>query len=337
MPTLFIPTRNRAHSLGNVLSYMQRFYPDVNIAIADGSNSDCIKDVENVVNSYSQILPIDYQHYDPIIHLNKRTILALEKINDEFIVFGADDDYPIMELFAQGEAFLIENPTYSTAMGLRLKIKTSLTDGVQLKMATVRCVEADNCETRMRLFSKWSFATTNAVTRKKHAIRRCEDMQRFIFNNDAELDNFIGFLDYLIGNYDAAHGKIKAFSDVGYISGYHYKHDRFRNIDKLFYLKMPEQIVAMQKLLIYLAQEYGDAPYQDAHKLSVKLLRMRAAELSGAGFRKSSQFENSKEFNHPVVQEQHGLVDSSFELLRTNLSPEIQEKLDYATAALTIE
>ena len=337
MPTLFIPTRNRAHSLGNVLEYMRQFYPKIPIAIADGSDTDHIQDVEQTINRYAATLPVKFQHYDPELSVIKRMIHAIENINDEYIVAGADDDYSNMDVLSEGERFLRENPTYVTAMGTRVKIKYSSTDDMQLKLALVRPVDADNSERRMRLFSKWSFATTNAVTHKEHLLKRYDDMQRLLFSNAEDLNDYIGFMDYLVGNYDAARGKIKAYSDIGFISGYHYKHSRFRNTDKLFYLKKPNQIDAMQNYLIFLAKEYGSLSYEEARKLSEKLLRMRAAELSGARFHKMRQFENSKLFNHPVVQEQYGLVNESFELIQTKLSPESQEKLDFATKAMMNE
>ena len=130
MTPLLIPTRNRPTSLSNVLRYLARFYPSTWVIVADGSDeAHKICNRQNI-EAIKSDLAIDYRPYPAECSYLDRLLDILRSESCELAIIGSDDDFPMMETLAKGEAFLQKNSDYSVAVGtlinLQLKSPTDL-------------------------------------------------------------------------------------------------------------------------------------------------------------------------------------------------------------------
>jgi glycosyltransferase domain-containing protein len=120
MATLFIPTRNRPYSLDFVLKYFSETAPGTPIVIADGSETSMAKKNISVAEKYNGKLKITLRQYDEKTPYTHRFIDALQSVDDEYVVMGADDDYLDMDVIRKGEDHLRDNPDYVLALGYRV-------------------------------------------------------------------------------------------------------------------------------------------------------------------------------------------------------------------------
>ncbi|EFI34221.1 hypothetical protein Dthio_PD1572 [Desulfonatronospira thiodismutans ASO3-1] len=305
MPILFIPTKNRPASLSWVLNYLARFYPDTRVVIADGSD-ECYK-ASNMssVEKMQSGLSVNYKTYSQETGFIDRCLDALNSEPEEYIVFGADDDYPNMELMFKGEKFLKKNPDFSTAMGARVVLNLKKDEVIRSRLAVVRPVECAEAWQRMKIYSKWSFATTYAVTRRRHLLKRFKRLKQLAP---------IGFYDFMVGLHDAACGKIKAYPEVGFFTTRTYTHNFIRNTDKLFFIHNSKDILKLQEIVREDLEFEGLLTTEETEKQSEIIMLNRIAELTGRDFRKLANFSKSKLFNDHIVQSQYKLYNNIFDL-----------------------
>ena len=110
MPKLIIPTRNRPVSASRVLHYLAEFYPGAEVIVADGSAAQYGPAYDEAIAACSAKLRIDYRRYDPTVTLANRLTDVLQSIDDELVIVGADDDYPVLDVLAAAAPHLIGNP-----------------------------------------------------------------------------------------------------------------------------------------------------------------------------------------------------------------------------------
>lgn len=298
MPKLFIPTRNRPESLSKVLEYLIRFYPETKVTIADGSDEDYKTQYQAMLEGMPRRLDLDYLAYPPETGFVDRCLDALGREAEGHMVFGADDDYPNMQLMREAEEFLNKNPDYSSAMGARIVLNMKNDEKIRSRLAVTRPLQAKQAWRRMKFYSKWSFATTYAVTSRRHLLDR---LQRLKYLAP------IGFYDFMVGLHDAACGKIKAYPDVGFFTTRTYTQNLIRNTDKLFFIRNSHEVLALQDIVKKDLDSEGLLPPEEVEKQSQIIIQNRIAELTGRDFRTLANFTQSKLYNDPVVQGQYKL------------------------------
>jgi glycosyltransferase domain-containing protein len=303
MPRLFIPTRNRPTSLSNVLEYLVRFHPGTQVIVGDGSTDDYKERTGAVAERFNDGIEIDYRPYPAELPFFDRILDVLNSIEDDCIVMGADDDYPNMDLMHRGEAFLDAHPDYVTAMGALVHFNLLSITNLRVRIGVAFPIPQDNISQRVRSFLRWPFSTTYAVTRRSHLIERYKRAKKLFVT---------GFFDLGVGAHDIIHGKLHAFSEIGFFCTRNFNHSYLRPGDNLFFLRHGESILQLAKIVRKDIENAG-VDKKIADKLAMKLFRQRMAEHVGHPTHKHKHFTMSPLFKSDIIQEQFKAFNDLFE------------------------
>lgn len=323
MARILVPTRNRPAALDNLLGYLHQFYPGTGVIIADGS-ADQFKAETGRAAARSRKLDVDYRPYPYYYPFFDRILDVLGAINDPFVVMGADDDYPMMELFEQEEHFLAGNPDYVSAMGPTVNLMYDGSAELKVRLNTVRPITADDPRKRAMQYAAWPFSTTYAITRRAALINRYR-RSREVF--------LTGFYDYGAGVQDCFQGKIKALPDLGYFGTRNSNHSYLRPESKLVFARKAQLLLAYAENIKSDFVTFGGATEDEATEKSETITRWFVAEYCGRRAFTQSGFENSTMANELVVRQQsqlfHGLFTRGTAARKT-----YGERLEYVAAAL---
>jgi len=344
MAKILIPSRNRPGSLRSVLGYLAHFYPQSEVIVADGSNEEYRSGYEETIKSVKDTLSVDHRVYDADFPFFDRILDSLNSVRDEFVIMGADDDYPVMTTMKRGEGFLKKNPDYSTAMGSIIHFKLERNDALSVRLGHAKNLANPIAKTRAMVFAQFPFSTTYAVTRREHLIERYQRA------NDTFLANFF---DFAVGLHDCTAGKLKAFPTVGYFCTRNYKHSYLRADDQLIYLRRANEVLRLVDIMKEDLIKYAELSEPEADRISVRLIRQRISHLAGRqphnipGFSSHPTFKNSnivqrqyKEFHglfvdgHPSRTEHFALIDHIVSELTsdaTGTRDNLGEKASYET------
>jgi glycosyltransferase domain-containing protein len=303
MAKLFIPTRNRPASLSKVLEYLITFFPETEVIIADGSDEHHQSENQAKVSAICRRLSIDYRPFPAELGFFERCLDVINSLDDDFLFWGADDDYPNMELLKRGEAFLRKNPDYVAAMGPTIKLRVNEYGEIISKISMVRPIVSKHASTRMRYYSQWSFPTTYAAMKGSHIVERIERLRSY---------GQPGFFDFVGGLYDTLKGKICALPDVGFFATYMSVHSRLRPRNKLHFLDNSDNVLAIHRSIKEDLDSLGETDPGDVVRIAQRIILNRIAEISGWGFKKSARFLDSKCHLDPVVQTQYRITENLF-------------------------
>ncbi len=297
MATLFIPTRNRPASLLGILRYYATLYPDVPILIADGSTEEYVEQNIATVKGIPNARVITYKLYPSDFPLYDRVLDALNSIDDEYVVWGADDDFLNIDCMLEGEAFLRTHPDYCLAMGYRVKLNFKTQDKLTAALWPVYPLEDDQPSARMMYYSRWHYANTYAVTLKSHVIGRCKK-----FHNSEILETGLG--DLLPGLYDCMCGKIHIVDDISCFSTSNPVHAYIRANDRLYFLRQADKFLrVVEDVALDLVNVCGKTQ-EVAKDYSERMILSRIRELTGYRFHKLKGFEDSRAGNDPLLKRQ---------------------------------
>ncbi len=304
MARMLIPTRNRPTALSNTLGFIADFFPGTRIIVADGSYDDFKPQNAQTVKDLGDRIELDYRPYPDKMGLFERLLDVIRSIDDEYIIMGADDDFPMLDTLAKFEKFLDNNPDYVTALGPLISLKLESETELTARLDIIRPMRMDCPLKRARAFSNWPFPTTYAVTRRELLIARYERASEIFLS---------GFFDFTVGVQDCMHGKIAAFPDVGFFSTRNYNHSYLRPDDKLLVLRRSDDILWAVDNMVTDLINIGGIERQTAEDAAANIIRKRIAALSGAHPRKMRTRPVSKVVNTPIVQNQYKLFREMFE------------------------
>lgn len=324
MPRLFIPTRNRPTSLQAVLSWLARFYPGTGVVIADGSGEDYKPRNRAAVEAARPNLAIDYRAYPLELPFFARILDVLESLDDEALVFGADDEFPMMEVFEKGESHLRRHPDCVAVMGASLFLTQRSPDELSVRLNPARDLLARSSVARARHFMDWPVATTFALTRRGHLLERYRRSQQGFL---------AGIQDYVLGVHDALRGSVKAIPDLAFLSTRNYNHSYLRPTDKLFFVRESALVLQAVDRIREDLLETGARDERSAARLADLLVMGMIAERCGIPVHMRHGFRDSPVFREEGVQEQMALFRDIF----TADSPvrrRYEEKLAFAAEAM---
>lgn len=303
MAKILIPTRNRPESLGHVLEYMSRFYPGQSVIIADGSTEEYKAHYRNLLNNHQFDLDIDYQPFDEKISIFDRLLTVLKKLEDDLVIIGSDDDYPVLDVLREGENFLNKHPDYVTAMGSSINLYLHEHGEITAKLGFARTINQSKAEYRALAFADWSFSTTYAITRRKLLIKRFEKGPHYFLAN---------FYDFNTGILDCITGKIKALDKASYFCTRNYRYSYIRPDDNLIYLRQGQDVL---KIMDFFRDEFivsEQMPENQAAKLAKQLIRKRIAQLAAPRLHRRAGFAKTKFFKSPEIQSQYNTFHDLF-------------------------
>ncbi len=303
MPRLFIPTRNRPTSLRSVLTFLDHFYPGTGVIIADGSNESYKPLNRETVAGAAPSLAIDYRPYPADLCYFARIVDVLRNVNDELLVVGSDDDFPMMEVFQQGARFLRENTDFVTAMGATVNLNLKNSEQVIGRLSVARGIQSDSPVARARGYAQWPVATTYAVTRRDLLLERYQRAQQLFL---------AGLYDYSVGLHDALRGKIKAIPKIAFISTRNYNHSYLRPESVLFFIHDSELVLKIAGFLKQDLLEVSSLDSSAAEKLTESLMLRIIAERCGTPAHLRSDFAESPMYSHKAIQQQLTLFSDLF-------------------------
>lgn len=304
MALLLIPTRNRPTGLGNMLGFISEFYPGSRILVADGSSDSFKPQNAAAVEKYRGSLELDYRPYPEDLGLFHRLLDVIKSIDDEYIIIGSDDDFPMLDSLAKFEKFLVNNPDYSTALGPLVNFKLESEDEMTTRIDLVRPLRADCPMKRARAFSNWPYPTTYAVARRDVLIARYERTSEMFLS---------GFFDFTVAVHDCMHGKIAAFPEVGFFATRNYNHSYLRPDDKLLVLRRADDILRAVEHITNDLMEKAGLDREAAENASADIINKRIAMLAGRHPRKTRTRAMDKFISMPVVQQQYKMFRELFE------------------------
>lgn len=298
MAKILIPTRNRPESLGHVLEYISRFYPGQYVIIADGSTEEYKAHYRDLLNNHQLKLDIDYRPFDEKISIFERLLTVLRQLDDELIIIGSDDDYPVLDVLREGEAFLNQHPDYVTAMGSSINLYLREDGSIMTRIGFARTIKSASAESRALDFADWSFSTTYAITRRQLLIKRFEKGPYYFLAN---------FYDFNTGVLDCLSGKIKALSKTSYFCTRNYRYSYIRPDDNLIYLRQGQDVLRIMDFFRDEFIESDQMPEIEAANLAKRLIRKRIAQLAAPRLHRHAGFGKSKLFKTPEIQSQYRL------------------------------
>lgn len=239
MVVMLVPTRNRPTSLGLVLDYLGKFYPKTSLIIADGSADEYHSAYDAMLAEAPESLTIDYKRYAFDMPFLDRVRDVLLGLDHECVAMGADDDFPNMDMFNQGEVFLRDHPDYVSAMADTVNL--ALLEGGEMwaRLNLVRPLEQESAQARIASYVPWHFSTTYATTRREHMLDRYKRLQGLFVP---------GFYDFSLGLHDCVAGKIKIFPEIGYFCTRNDNHSYVRLEAKSTVLHQSSNILKLMEL-----------------------------------------------------------------------------------------
>lgn len=291
---LLIPTRNRPQSLGTVLAYLERFYPDTQVIVADGSHPD-FKDAVAASVGRFQRLAVEFKSYPYEMSFFDRLDDVLRNEREDYVALNADDDYPMVETLRRGEAFLKDNPDYALATGALLSLELTARGELLASLRTARPITHETLEGRIRQYTAWPYPLSYGVCRRQVLINRQRRAQ----------DAVLGELDDLVaGMSDCIDGKVHAIGEVGLILTRNFTQSYLRVDTKLDFLEHGPLIARLARDF---AREFvsGGTSEPSATQLATEIFARRVGSyLTGIPYHHQAQFINSNVHRHRFLRHQ---------------------------------
>lgn len=321
---VLIPTRNRPESLGAVLRFIERFYPGTSMIIADGSRVDMRSRVEAVCAGVRQ-LKVDYRPYPEELSYCDRMFEVLKGEGDEFIITGADDDFPLLDTLFQGEEHIRANPDCGIVIGSLLLIDVSSSSEMTATFRSVRSISHEAPLQRVRDYAAWPFPLSYALCRRDLLV------ERYRKTRDCSVGEFF---DLLSGLYDCLHYKVHAVPGVSVVFTHNARHSYPRVRSKLSYFDHGQEIASLTRAL---ARELSDVAAMPVDKAEAYASNWAALHLGsymvGLPYHQHPNFTGRAIVSRPATIAQYDMFDRMFED-GTPERAQYREKLLFISAAL---
>lgn len=285
---LVIPTRNRPVAAACVLRHLARFYPGTRVTVADGSIGQYYEAYDRAIEAPSRQLQLDYRRYDWELPLGKRLIDTLEKLDDDLVLVGADDDFPVIDAFAQVVPFLRANRDFVLAIGAIVALAFQSDGNLRARLMHARSFIQDSPADRVADYARWPFPTGFALVRREHLIERFRKI---------ELNAAPFFGDFTMAFHDLMAGKILALPTISYFRTNQRRHSKIRTSDQA--LIAQDEKIKSDLLRVYSENLSRFAAMTDpsAEELASRLIEARIASKARPpqnqeGFGSSDLFRN---------------------------------------------
>lgn len=287
---IVIPTAGRPHSLTAVLGYYARFYPDADIVVADGS-APAVQE-RNRQTVADSGLAADHRGFDPDVPVFERLLRVVNDLDDDYLVLGADDNYPILETLEVARRRLEERPTAVCAGGHLVHLDVVGPDQASAHLDPVRHLNADDPVQRMRTFGALPFPTAYGVARRAHVQARLEFLREWYLPS---------FYALGVGLFDVAHGQYVAVPELGFVCTSNFVDDVREPEEPLACLRSADQVLAMNDLVLEWLSRVPGFDEDEARQVLTRAIGRRVADLSGAPPHQVVGFADQAPFKTPIV------------------------------------
>lgn len=288
---IVIPTADRPHSLRSVLDYYARFYARADIVVADGSGAEARE--LNRATVKQSALPVDYRAYDESLPVFERLLSVVGDIDSDYVVMGADDNYPILETLEKARKRLVERPDAVCAGGHIVHLSVDAPDRATATLDVVRHVNADDPAQRMRVFGSLPFPSSYGVARRELVIERLEFLRSWYLK---------GFYDLGVGLLAMARGKYVAVPELGFICTSNYVDDTAPDEEPLACLRGADQVLALHDAVLERASAAPGFDEVSIRNVLSPVIGRRVAALAGAPALQLVGFSDKAPFRTPIVE-----------------------------------
>lgn len=288
---IVIPTADRPASLQAVLDYYGRFYPRAELVVADGSSEEG-KDRNRRAVAAAEVA-VDHREYDADLPVFERLHQVLTTLDREFVIMGADDNYPVLETLEKARKRLIERPEAVCAGGHVVHLDVTGPGRASARLDVVRHINADNPAQRMRVFGSLPFPTSYGVARREHVIARLEFLRTWYLRSFYELG---------VGLIDVARGQYVAIPELGFVCTGNYVDDQVRPEEPLAYLRGADQVLAMHDAAYERAAQAPGFDADEVRDVLSSVIGRRTAALAGAPQHQVVGFTDKAPYRTPMVE-----------------------------------
>lgn len=304
MPTLVIPTRNRPRSLSFVLAFLERFYPSTRVVVADGSTPDFQAAVTAQVAGFKH-LSIDLLPYPDSLGLFDRLLDVLDRLADEFVILGADDDYPFIDTLAQGQPFLEANPDYALATGTMLVIEERAQGELAAIIRPCRPIDANSAAARIRQYAEWPVPLSYGLSRRQTLIHRIQNTMACPMGE---------VFDPLAGIQDCLCGKVHAIPQISVVLTRNLAQTYWRSKSKLEFLDKGPELAGMIRTLAETLRVRGGLVAAAAEDLATRIfLRHIGTYFLALPYASQPRFADGDLHRLEIVRAQFCLFDKIFD------------------------
>lgn len=288
---IVIPTADRPQSLRGVLDYYARFYPESDIVVADGSGRSVQEQNQQTV--VDARIAVDYRAFEPDVPVFERLLRVVRDLDAEFLVMGADDNYPILETLERARKRLVDRPDAECAGGHVVHLEVHGGGQATAQLDPVRHIVADNPAQRMRVFSALPFPTAYGVARRAAVQARLE------FLRDWYLPTFyvLG-----VGLQDVARGGYLAYPEIGFICTSNFVDDVRHTGEPLACLRAADQVLAMYDEIYERASRVPGFEPDATRDVMTRAIGQRVAELTGVPPHHVVGFADRAPYRTPIVE-----------------------------------
>ncbi len=221
---------------------------------------------------------------------------CVEKLDDDIIFVGADDDFPVLDTLKTGAEFLEQNEDYVLAMGANVMLNRESQSHFKAKLLHARTIADSDPAVRIREFIAWPFATSYAATRREHYIDRCKNVK---------LNAMTIFGDYNVAFHDCLVGKIKSLPKIGYFTTKLPTHSRLEKPNKLHFLENAGDVLRLRDYYIDTLTSSLKLTEHDAAALANQMIGTKIAHFVDNAPHFKQGFGHSALFAEKTVQKQY--------------------------------
>jgi glycosyltransferase domain-containing protein len=301
MVKLLVPTRNRPEGVASLLRYIAMFHPENPVLIADGSDPEMQRKVAAICQDFAGRLQLDFRPYPSGMPLFERLGDVLGKLSDNTLAMGADDDFPLLDVYAQADAHLRNNPEINSIVPADITIRRVEGGMMASRLSFSRSILNDLPVDRARKFAARSFATSYGVTRRHILLERYASLAKYYC---------AGFIDFQIGLLDAVQGRVLAWEHIGCIRTNVEGDGHLRPVEPLIFVRRSGQILKFSEDI---ARRLAATMDEKSAKMTAsELVECRILELIGPKNRWQSQKHKSILSDDPAIQGQVAALDELF-------------------------
>ena len=115
--TILVPSYNRQVDLSRLVQYFVQLKFPYLICICDSSDAGVSQENRRMCEQFSDVLEIEYWAYPPETDVFDKCVDALERVQTEYVVFCADDDFLLLDSLNNSQLFLEQNPDFVGCQG----------------------------------------------------------------------------------------------------------------------------------------------------------------------------------------------------------------------------
>lgn len=321
---LVVPTRNRPKKVEALLTYLARFYPETRVVIADGSDPLEQEQVAWVCSEAALVASVVFRAYPADLPLFERLLDLVMSLDDPMLILGADDDYPLMDNYAQAAKVLSQNPNLALVVPYDVLLTHTAEGKLKARLSQSRTVAAPTAAARLEGFSRWPFATSYGAARRDTMMARYRSLSQGLC---------AGFVDFQVGANDCLSGQIGAMAALGSLRTHSFRGSYLRPSDRLVFLRRSADVLSLSDRLTDRLVQVDDIAPDAARETIRTALSRQIAALSGADTMTRVGFTSQRIFRDKQVQTQYSQF---YDLFRddTQMRKQYEEKLKYIVKLL---